>query len=486
MLLSHLSKITPAMKRITASTVMALAIAFFCTSNGNAATINAASCMQSDVQSAINSASSGDTVLVPSGSCTWSAQVTLNKNITLMGNGSINTKVTWNTPGFAIIATGTWRITGMGFTKGSSGSGIVSIPVDTSSVGWRVDHCNFYSASTYGESISVFGGYLGNPTGYGLADNNTHTNMRAVLVFGNDCSPTGDKEWSRALSLGSANAVYVEDSTITNTISQNGYEEFDLNCGGRIVFRYNTVNSFNFGIHSVQGGNRAARSWEIYNNTFVAGSLPPWVLGEIRGGSGVVFNNTITGSFNANIFLLDNVRSCMSRDTSGICDGSSTWDGNRTGAYGYPCRDQIGRSTDAFQWGGGIPSQTLSPAYFWNNKNNGVEVLAQVGSDCTNQTTYHILANRDFYNYNASFNGTTGVGMGLLANRPATCTTNANESGGGVAYWATDTNTLYRCSTTNTWVTHYQPFTYPHPLRQAGGDAPSPAPSAPRNLKIVN
>jgi hypothetical protein len=150
-----------------------------------------------------------------------------------MGNGSINTKVTWNTPGFAIIATGTWRITGVGFTKGNSGSGIVSIPVDTSSVDWRVDHCDFTSSSTYGESILIYGAPT--VTGYGLADNNTHTNMRAVLIYGNDCSPKGDKEWSRALSLGTPNAVYVEDSTITNTISQNGYEEFDLNCGGRIV-----------------------------------------------------------------------------------------------------------------------------------------------------------------------------------------------------------------------------------------------------------
>lgn len=484
MLLSHLSKITPALKRITVSMVMALAIAFFCASNGNAATINAASCMQSDVQSAINSASSGDTVLVPSGNCTWSAPVNLNKNITLMGNGSINTKVTWNTTGFAIIATGTWRITGMGFAKGSSGSGIVSIPVDTSSVGWRVDHCDFTSSSTYGESILIFGAPT--VTGYGLADNNTHTNMRAVLIYGNDCSPSGDKEWARVLSLGTANAVYVEDSTITNTISQNGYEEFDLNCGGRIVFRYNTVNSFNFGIHSVQGGNRAARSWEIYNNKFIAGSLFPWVVGHVRGGSGVIFNNTVAGSFGSNVFLLDNVRSCESRSSSGICGGSSSWDGNRTGAYGYPCRDQIGRSTDVFQWDGGIPPQTLSPAYFWNNKNNGIEVPAQVSSSCTNQTSYHILANRDFYNYNASFNGTTGVGMGLLANRPATCTTNANESGGGVAYWATDTNTLYRCSATNTWTVHYTPYTYPHPLRQGGDDTSAPALPPPRNLRTIN
>ena len=46
--------------------------------------------------------------------------------------------------------------------------------------------------------------------------------------------------------------------------------------------------------------------------------------------------------------------------------------------------------------------------------------------------------------------------VGLLADRPATCTT-------GVGYWATDTETLYTATSTNTWGTYYTPYTYPHP-----------------------
>src|SRR5438105_12488809 len=40
-----------------------------------------------DVQSAVNSANDGDTVIVPGGTDTWSSTLTIRKNITLQGNG---------------------------------------------------------------------------------------------------------------------------------------------------------------------------------------------------------------------------------------------------------------------------------------------------------------------------------------------------------------------------------------------------------------
>ena len=57
----------------------------------------------------------------------------------------------------------------------------------------------------------------------------------------------------------------------------------------------------------------------------------------------------------------------------------------------------------------------------------------------------------------AAFDGTSGVGSGLLADRPVTCSPL-------VGYFATDTDTLYQCTAVNTWTSYYTPFTFPHSL----------------------
>lgn len=54
-----------------------------------AQTINAASCNTSDVQTAINTATEGQTVTIPSGTCTWTSGVTVSgKGINIQGAGS--------------------------------------------------------------------------------------------------------------------------------------------------------------------------------------------------------------------------------------------------------------------------------------------------------------------------------------------------------------------------------------------------------------
>ena len=111
---------------------------------------------------------------------------------------------------------------------------------------------------------------------------------------------------------------------------------------------------------------------------------------------------------------------------------------------------------------GSSPHQALEPVYAWGNTYNNSQQL-DVGSRYPT-----IQENHDFYNQKTPFDGTVGVGVGKLANRPKTCTP-------GVAYWASDEGEwdsthegpdgqLYVCSAPNTWSLYYKPYTYPHPL----------------------
>jgi hypothetical protein len=84
-------------------------------------TVTAASCNKSDVQSAINSASESDTVIIPAGTCSWTSGVTISgKGITVQGAGS--GRIIAQTANTLTIATGTLTITDLTFSTGFSGS----------------------------------------------------------------------------------------------------------------------------------------------------------------------------------------------------------------------------------------------------------------------------------------------------------------------------------------------------------------------------
>ena len=305
-------------------TVIGLAIL----SEANAATIQANSCSQSSTQSAVNSASNGDTVSVPAGNCTWTSTVTIpsSKRIALMGAGTDVTVITFSPAGGTALnlSKSGSRVSGFTFREGA-------ILVDGSN--WRIDHCKLqFSAWSDGitaGSIDTVNGY--NPTG--VIDHCTLNNMRVLAIgtnFGLGENGTQHAMWARPLGLGSNNAVFVENCTFNGVA--DSVNAIDANYGGRFVFRYNTLNDIYVEAHSVQGNNRAARSWEIYNNTFNQVSKAMWVpdVSAWRHRRRVQQYRHGDVDHTAGI-ALDNVRDCETREVSGRCDGSSPWDGNQAG-----------------------------------------------------------------------------------------------------------------------------------------------------------
>ena len=381
------------------------------------AAINCSS--SSNVQAAINSASDGDTLQCnATASYSWNSTVTLptTKTITLDGNGSTIS----GSGGISIGsgATHSGRVTNFTFTSTSAigtGDGITNTP-------WRIDHCTFTGSGTV---IDV-----GN--GPGLIDHCTFSGLdiaqETVHIWGWGAgSKTG---WTNSLTPGSGNAVYFEDNTVTGA-QGNSTCLFQTYYGGRVVARYNKVDRAMFDVH----GNTpySGRWWEFYKNTFTGSSAMC-----LRGGSGVIFGNTGTGT----IFFTEEVAS-----------GG----------------DQVGRGQNF----------DLFPAYVWNNDKYS---YAYNSVGCAPPAGNYILQNRDVY---VASSGT---------NLPSACTP-------GQSYWKTDaggnwdtTNQtendgqLYKCTSTNIWTAYYTPYPYPHPLTQGKDVSTNPQespPPPPANVRIV-
>jgi hypothetical protein len=401
-----------------------------------AADINAASCSQSDVQSAINSAADGDTIHVPAQSCTWSSAVNIqNKGITLQGAGigqsTINDPITGG-PALAItVSSGhsLTRVTGFTFSSSATKSvetGFVQVDAANDALdSFRID--NFRIANMFSRGVMIY------MHGYDLSgvidsceiDGPNNVTAQGIAMEGT--SPQDGTPFTRPMTLGSNHAIYIEDCTFNYTYNNDG--AYDAYTGARYVFRHNTVKGTIIGHHGADSGSgRGIASFEIYDNTFDANGHNVSRIMFFRSGTGVVFGNTATsgsGSYSQGI-IINNYRSCQSYTYWGQCNGSSAWDNNQNGEQGYACLDQVGHYFTPSQGG----SNTLVPLYGWNNVLDGAALSISKDSPANTCSTFqnvHMIEGREFYN------GTTAPG--------------------------------------------YTPYTYPHPLRSGGGNPPPAAPS---------
>jgi hypothetical protein len=452
-------------------------------SESEAATINAASCSYSDVSSAVAAASTGDTVLVPEGSATWSSGLNINKGISLIGAGIGNTVITAGSGSMISYApsdpsaNALFRLSGftLDFAGAHDGLFLTSGNTLILQTKVRIDHNKFQNIPT-GSSQYQFIHYRGLR---GVIDNNifgacTYPLRTETSPLFIDNRPSGGQylcggivEWDNfeGVKFGAVdNNIYFED----NVFEGVDWIVTDCQQGQRYAYRYNTINlTANvyplFDMHGNQGSQfYSTMGAEIYGNNIT--SYGGTFL-DHRGGRAFVFCN------------------------------------NAAENMAFQIREEFADSNSPVNYVGPNPPQYpqhVNGSYYWGNRKdlNGSLITAYIMTDCSQCYENGLAENVDFWQDAASFNGTSGVGCGTLANRPTTCTP-------GVAYWATNqsctdltgmvgahpatpiSGTLYKCIAANTWDSGSSPLPYPHPL-VTGEDPPQDDTTPPTDIVTVN
>lgn len=202
-------------------------------------------CDQSSVQAAVNAADDGDTIQLPEGAAEWititdsqPAIEIVNKAITLRGAGTHESIITaatdggWANWGIHVNQTEDkpFRITNLTFT-GSTQQYNAFIVVQGKSRWWRIDHLNVVDFS----GASFF--RVRRSTSYGVVDHcyfRHSLSDQPIQMFGENFL-----SWQVPLSLGTANALYIEDCLIESFGEQEPLT--DGARGARFVVRFNEM-----------------------------------------------------------------------------------------------------------------------------------------------------------------------------------------------------------------------------------------------------
>lgn len=298
--------------------------------SGGSPTWTAASTSAVDVQACLNQTlHCGDTVVIPSGSSTWTTQVTMtpptscsaNQGLTLQGatvctggcpagSGGASLAFTDNTTITLSNASGSSLFVGqcsntafctlenITFIDGVAQSNAqLGIQGTHGQVSFRAHNIHFQSALTTGVDAIFY-------NGYGLVDhwltNSTSTagNESTPLNFGGDLTTHGELNWNDATNFGSSEAIFVEDSQFVSANGGNtGEGLFDAYYGCKITLRHSIVTGFQVGgWHGTDsGGYRSCVLGDIYNLTL--STTPSQVVGNTRGGVLLFHDNALTGNW---------------------------------------------------------------------------------------------------------------------------------------------------------------------------------------------
>jgi len=352
-----------------------------------AATITASSCSRDAVNAAISSASNGDTVIIPEGSCTWSSGINMTKQITLRGASAGGVTITHGAGSGTLLSVSTGSsarttIANLRFMPGTGsgvyievrGSGLVPLMHD---MYFNLPNFQLQHAVRW----FVRGGVIWNTT-FESTDYSSN-------VYGSDSGCLQVKfpgAWEARSTLGTLDTngdqnLYIEDSKFIY-VGQCP----DVDDNARVVIRHSQYigsSGLTHGSTSSEGG----RQVEFYDNEFTYPNQKRNLNRYFwwRAGTAVITRNSIQaisgqmwGNKSSFAFTVENARRS---GTFGCCTS-------------YPCHHQVG-------FGGDGSKQVPEPIYIWDNTGNGASRIGLSEGDPANCGTAYSTS--DFFKLNRDY-----------------------------------------------------------------------------------
>lgn len=466
----------------------------------------AADCNQPSVNTLVNgpthTATDGDVIIVPAGSCIWTTPVNITKGITIMGRGQPKVLPSVSTSGTSLVtitdnANGplfrfsglvlgeTARISNFKVIPNGAGANSIASIVEVSGTctasgcpQFRVDNIDYTTGATWKGVIA--GGYHVVNNMFGVVDH-TKTFENTTLPTSATTSPLvqinhsawqgmgnyGDNSFATADSPGTVQGVYLENNSLNGTRgSENDVSTgvIETTGGARYTCRFNTwLEMTGTGICSGHGTawggrTRGQRQVEVYyNNVTFTGNCD--AVNGLNSGVGYYLSNTIASSVQGcnKAVNLDIVRYDPRPSVWNHCDGTQPWD-QPPWSTTSACFDQPTRGVGALMQnltpvlasapgtpcttpGQCWPSPVLDPVYEAGEVLPNAAPGVAVSSD---GSQLRILADRDYYaevSQLAQSSSTVpfdGLHGGTGYGTLLRRPTNCTT---GVGYWATDTGT---------------------------------------------
>jgi hypothetical protein len=234
-------------------------------------------------------------------------------------------------------------------------------------------------------------------------------------------SATGVDAWATTSTMGAADTTGLNNFYIEDCDFHGIQNATDMSDSARAVVRHCLINNAGLGTHGPDTGTYGLRHYEIYDNEFVfngfnnAQTLPLDYLIYFRGGTGLVYNNTIP-DLDSTDFPGKNDVNLQIQMLDRNAGPNALWSDNDGQVPEYPCPRQVGmgrvtgtgldgqgRSVDSITYVGDV-----EPLYIWGNSRTPDYAVTGAGAGeglDPDLPGDYIQAGRDFF-----INGTAKPG----------------------------------------------------------------------------